>query len=355
VVTKDAASGYTRESFAAWPERPGATKNRRTMKTSLLLRNSILAALLVGCAHPGLAQNYLFEHVAPGTQPYQALLGDTEITDFDLAGEYNLTGVDGEVIRLFDKSYTLGLGTSLVISSDGFLRVDDQNTMALLNGAFVDLYTFDASSRYSYRLYGDAGNHILAVQYSNLRLATGLGGNSMSMQIWLHQSTGLIEVRYGPRTENLANGYTLNRGPKMGIYHTPVDMSGCLEKIWVTGDPQAPVVNYDANYIFTGMNGVPPEGTIYRYMPTFEISVGEINAAAAPSIRNNPATDQLFVTVQEPAGTSLFIQDMAGRTLRTERATTGENVIDVSGLSTGAYLLVAQDRGTRQAQRFVKQ
>lgn len=320
------------------------------------IRNSVLAALVVACTQACLAQdNYLFEHVQPGDQPYESLLGDTEISSFDLTGSFALNDLDGQTIRLFDKMYTLGLGTHLLISADGYLRVDDGNTLAEIDGAFTDLYPYDATSRYSYRLFGNPGNHILAVQYNNMRLAMGVAGNAMSFQLWYYQNTGMIEVRFGPRTENLASGFTLSRGPKMGIHHSPVDMSACLEKVWLSGIPQAPDVSYDAEHPFDGMSGVPQEGTIYRYVPTFTIGLDEQHLAARATIRNNPATDMLFVTIADAAGVSLVIEDMAGRTLRTQRTNSGENAIDVSGLANGAYLLVAQANGVRHAQRFVKQ
>ncbi|MEO8590866.1 MAG: hypothetical protein ABI432_15930 [Flavobacteriales bacterium] len=326
------------------------------MTAYLPFRNSILSVVLAGCTQLGLAQNnYLFEQVPPGNQAYEDLLGDTEITDFDLNGSFTLQAMAGETIRIFDTEYTLGAGTKLSISTDGFVRVDDENTMAVLDGAFTDLYPFDASSRYSYRLFGNTGNHILAVQYKNLRMSTGLAGNSMNMQIWYYQNTGMIEVRYGPRTENLANGFTLDRGPKIGIYSSPVDMSGCLEKVWLSGSPLLPEVSYEANYNFPGLNGVPPEGTIYRYVPTFTISISENTTSAHGRIRNDPATDRLFVTMPEASRSMLLVQDMAGRTLQTQLATTGENEIDISGLASGTYLLAEEDHGIRHAQRFVKQ
>lgn len=318
-------------------------------------RQCALAALVAACAQPGFAQdNYLFEHVQPGDQPYEDLLGDTEISDFDLTGSFALNDLDGQTIRLFDKMYTLGLGTHIWINADGYLRVEDGNTMAEIDGAFTDLYPFDGASRYSYRLFGNPGNHILAVQYSNMRLATGVAGNAMSMQIWYYQNTGMIEVRFGPRTDNLASGFTLSRGPKMGIHYSPVDMSGCIEKVWLSGIPQAPDVSYNANHPFDGMSGVPQEGTIYRYVPTFTIGLDEQHLAST-TIRNNPATDMLFVTIAAATGASLAIEDMAGRTLHTQRANNGENAIDVSGLSNGSYLLVDQANGMSHAQRFVKQ
>ena len=326
------------------------------MNAYLHIRQCAFAALILACAQQGRAQdNYLFEHVQPGDQPYESLLGDTEITGFDLSGSFALPGLDGQTIRLFDKMYTLGLGTRLLINADGYVRVDDGNTTAEIDGAFTDLYPFDETSRYSYRLFGNPGNHILAVQYSNMRLATGVTGNAMSMQIWYYQNTGMIEVRFGPRTANLASGFTLSRGPKMGIHHSPVDMSSCLEKVWLSGIPQAPDVSYDANHPLDGMSGVPQEGTIYRYVPTFTIGLDEQHLVSRPTIRNNPATDVLFVTIHDATSASFAILDMAGRTLWTQRAVGGENVIDVSTLSSGTYLLVDQSNGSRHAQRFVKQ
>lgn len=323
------------------------------MNTYPILRSCILTVLTAGTVQMGLAQSYFFEHVTPGSQPYAVLSGDTEIPGFDFAGNFVLPGIDGESIRFFEKVYSIGPGTQLLINKDGYLRITDENTMALIEAAHFDLYPYDATSRYSYRLYGSPGNRVLAVQFTNMRSTTGPSENSLSFQIWYHQSTGLIEVRFGPRTENIANSFTLNRGPKMGIYYTPTDMTGCLEKIWITGDPQAPAVSYDANYDFDAMNGVPPEGTVYRYDPTFVIGMEE-NTTQAVGIRNNPATEDLLVTVAR-GGTTLLIQDMAGRLVWTSTATAGENAIDVSGLTAGTYLLVDLHNGTRHAQRFEKQ
>jgi hypothetical protein len=73
----------------------------------------------------------------------------------------------------------------------------------------------------------------------------------------------------------------------------------------------------------------------------------------------NPATDRIFVqfNAEKAADYTLTLTDMAGRNLFVEQATSQEGAnlreFDVSGLTSGAYLVTIMAENTRQVMRLI--
>lgn len=73
--------------------------------------------------------------------------------------------------------------------------------------------------------------------------------------------------------------------------------------------------------------------------PPLSLGIPENNAAAF-RMEPNPAAEQVVISLQTPAS-SILLTDLSGKVLLTQATHSGTTVLDVSGLSTGTYLVHA--------------
>lgn len=302
------------------------------------------------------AQNsYLFELSQPGVDPYIELTSDTPVELFSEDGWHTVAAPPQMPIWLFGSQYDMSAVGTMRINRNGHVRFGNSYTYAELSVARTPMEMIDGTSRVSYQRFNGPGGGILVVQFKNLRLLNGINGNYMNAQVWYYGTTGMIKMHYGPSSASNGSGFAGDRGPHIGVYHTPTDLSGCLERVWLNGSPDGPQVSYEANYDFPALSGLPYDGTAFRFAPMFSIPEAiEENDASPFRMRSNLVSDQLMVDVVDPTGASLAIADASGRIIRTLRATGGLNTISTEDLAAGSYLLVSSLDGSRHALRFMK-
>ncbi len=319
---------------------------------------SICALLLPFSFNAALhAQNsYLLEVSQPGVDPYIELNADTPIQLFAEDGWHTLAAPPQLPVWLFGSNYTLPEHAQVSINRNGHVRFGNDYVYAELSLARTPMETIDASSRISYQHFHGPGGGILVIQFKNLRLLNGINGNYMNAQLWYYGTTGTIEMHYGPRSESNANGFAGDRGPHVGVYHTPTDLSGCLDRVWLSGSPDGPQVSYAASYDFPAMTGLPYEGTVFRFVPLFTLPAGINEQAASPfRMLSNVVHNELSIDVQDPNGTSVDLFDAAGLALRTQRLRSGINHLMVDDLAPGMYLLRGTGSSAGPGLRFAKE
>lgn len=308
---------------------------------------------------PACAQDdYVFELVQGETRSYVELTGDTWISDFDLDGFHYLPVMDEQELHLFGSAFLLGGGYGISVSAHGEVRITSNTDLVLVDVAGGGLEPIDENSRVSYQLLGAPGSHRLAVQYRRMRLTSGPGTNELNAQIWIDQATGAIELQYGYRSENNASGYTPFTGPRVGILHATAGMTNCLEKSWLTGQPNAPLLNSALDCDRPGLTGLPYHGTTYRFMPTFLVPSAISEEAWATPLELYPVPAHGLLTVRTPvtdARIELRIVDSMGRTVRVMRPTAERTELDLTGLAPGHYLAVLATPNGVQRGRFTKQ
>ncbi|MBP7407418.1 MAG: hypothetical protein KA941_01540 [Flavobacteriales bacterium] len=302
------------------------------------------------------AQNsYLFEVSPSGVDPYIELTADTPVEFFAEDGWHTVAAPPQLPIWLFGTEYNMAAVGAMRINRNGHVRFGNTYTFAELSIARTPMEPIDGTSRVSYQHFNGPGGGILVVQFKNLRLLNGINGNYMNAQLWYYATTGMIKMHYGPSSASNGSGFAGDRGPHIGVYHTPTDLSACLERVWLSGSPDGPQVSYDATYEFPALSGLPYEGTAFRFAPMFNIPEGiEENEASPFRMQSNLVSERLLVDVVDPAGTMLSIADASGRIIRTVRTTGGMNTLELGDLAPGSYLIISTFDGPRHAMRFVK-
>ncbi|MFN6115897.1 MAG: T9SS type A sorting domain-containing protein [Flavobacteriales bacterium] len=114
-------------------------------------------------------------------------------------------------------------------------------------------------------------------------------------------------------------------------------------------------INNNGDY-FISLNGLDRTGEIYTISTGANVDAPEMNG---PQVGPNPADDQFVLSLPEGMGgtVSVELMDASGRVVWTKGLNVGNAAhsepIDVSGLSSGAYVLVVGTASGRSSHRIV--
>ncbi len=277
-----------------------------------------------------------------GMGTYTELTNDTVIT-----GAYvNATGtwifeLVGESFNLFDKAYKIdNVKTYIEFSNNGFMRVQDDTSLIVVDAMFTQVDSIDNTTALSYVVEGTSGNKILKVQWKNLALTNGQPGNYVNYQIWLHQATGIFEIFYGPSSASNSSGFNTTNGPNIGLFYAPQSFAKMYEKIWLNGAPGNYTIDSARTISFSAVSGAPPSGTILRYIPKkVAVSVPAMKEANI-EIFPNPADDKINIRLSAPLTeqAKVLLYDVKGRVVKSYDATnTSQLSIPVGGVAEGMY------------------
>lgn len=279
------------------------------------------------------AQSYSFTQA---TASYADLSGATVIPfgDFDPQSDlYWVNDLIGETFYFYGRPYKFDTSAKyLFIQSNGDLRIDNDSTLAIIDGAFTYLDSINAQSSVSYKIVGASGSKILKVQWKNMKVRVGQAGNYLNMQIWVYQQNGVVEIHYGPRSASNASGFNVNTGPQVGMFLSGFAFTQCLEKLWVNGSPTSPVLDSNANYVFKAMSGIPSAGTLYRFTPRFLTGIKEPEEKLQFRCYPNPVNGMVYFNKND----DYFITDIAGKKLIDAK---GVVSIDITNLPMGIYFI----------------
>jgi hypothetical protein len=276
------------------------------------------------------------------TETYNELSGATVIksTDFGSSGFYNLP-VTGEVYKLYDVRFKFGGILTFAVQPNGNVRIDNDSSLIIVDAAFTFLDSIDNTSEISYKIEGTSGSQIVKVQWKNLKIRDGQANNFVNFQIWIHQKSGIIENRYGKSSPGNQNGFPPTTGPQVGIFYSPDNFSGIYEKQWINGHHTAPTLDTSKNYSFRAMQGVPPEGVVYRFTPRFSTLSTKALIKNTLKVYPNPASE----TVTLSAASTGKVVDMTGKTAV---SFSNQTNINISTLPKGVYMLILQNGATRK-------
>ncbi|MCC7502324.1 MAG: T9SS type A sorting domain-containing protein [Flavobacteriales bacterium] len=282
--------------------------------------------------------------------PYQPLVNATSCS-FDTTGLDRINEVDGELFQLFGVPFPVDDDHPLHLGANGFLRVDDDSSLIIVDGLFTTLEIHDQNSDVRYTLSGTPGARTLKAEWHRWHLSNGPAQNFASWQVHLEQATGIITIHIGP---NSGSGqlFTNSNGPNCGIFHSPNTFSTCYEKIWLEGMPDALMVDSTANFDFDAFLGFPEANTVYRFTPrTSATGVETASLLAAPYLTMQGTTLQLNRPgAAEPI--ELCLLDVNGRLVHRAWVTGDTWQFDMERSPSGIYLLQGRTGAGTFTKRF---
>jgi hypothetical protein len=202
--------------------------------------------------------NYSFSR---STASYTALINPTVITE-------NKLWVS-ETYRIplgFDFNYHGSSFDSVYILPGGLISFDPNKVHAFyfmmgMNGR-MDLERNCSSVHYS--TSGSQGSRILKIQYTDVSFEAVMSSSTADIQVWLYESNGTIDVRYGP------NSYYTLADSAYSTVVGPVSYSNgiAVNSFLLKGNPSAPVAEAplgEGNLRF--LIRVPSPDDVYTFTP----------------------------------------------------------------------------------------
>jgi hypothetical protein len=249
--------------------------------------------------------------------------------------------------------------TTLRVTNDGALTVfgrrstngDTSTAFVPMDGDLRDRGTMTPRSPIRYAVTGTAPSRIFKLEYFNAGFfEDSLNTDSVNFQLWLYETSNVVELRYGSSRltpANLSTYFTLaSGGPFVGFFKNIDFNSGTFGKLYhLTGLSTAPSV--DSVVLPTlpssGLSGYPANGTVYRFTPTNNggsTSVSEaLTAARALKLYPTAATEAVTVEWSGTDGETYQILSSTGAMVGVGRLQRGEQNIAVNWLPVGTYTL----------------
>jgi hypothetical protein len=287
---------------------------------------------------------------------YTELVNDTPVVPANFStGDIFAFELKGDSYSFFGKNYMINdTSVSIAFSNSGHMKVEDDSSFIIIDGLFYYMDSIDGNSKLSYKVEGSGSNKILKVQWKNLKVQSGPTGNFVNFQMWIHQSTGVFDIYYGPSSANNQSGYNDQSGPNVGMFYSLKDFSKMFEKLWVNGTPSAYTLDTTRNVSFKGMHAVPADGTLYRFIP--KIVLGIEPAAMKQTeftIYPNPANERLTICSSVPTNASVIITDVTGKVVRNYTMQQKDLEIETMQLSAGNYLLTVKTLSAEHVYQLV--
>lgn len=259
----------------------------------------------------------------------------------------------GEIITELD--FTAGLGASLSpppgSGSIAYIFTYDSD---LIDRGFAE----DSSqSEIVYLVEGAPGSRILKIEWQNAGFYNELNENGttndfVNLQLWLYETSGIIEMHFGPRAiEDNAVVHDFMSGPLIGIideFNEGLTEFGTL--YYLFGDPEDPAVESietadEATTLFNNvLQGNPADGKWYRFDPLLVSTSGEATALAANiRLSPQPARDLLNIEYTDPEGSGMWQVQLftpLGQAAAPAQTASGpRTAVDLSALPAGLYVL----------------
>ncbi|HTN17369.1 MAG TPA: T9SS type A sorting domain-containing protein [Chitinophagaceae bacterium] len=212
-----------------------------------------------------------------------------------------------------------------------------------------------------YEISGTSPNKIFKLEFFNVGFNgeiqnNGTNNDSADFQVWLYESSNIVEFRFGP--SNLIY-MKESIGVRLFGYFKDFDIRARIyNKFYcLAGDPANPVVD-SANSVGTAptVNTYPENGTVYRFIPNYSLtSIGEIDVTPHFKVYPTMVQQELFVESRMAERASAQMMDISGRSVQQPVALQpGSNRLDVGGLPQGQYFVRLSTAEGNAVYRFTK-
>lgn len=216
-------------------------------------------------------------------------------------------------------------------------------------------------SSISYKLEGSVGNRILKIEWNNVGFFEDVSingssnSNATNFQLWVFEIDNSFEIHFGPNSItdlNLAfegaSGTNITLVEELDTDNETLGVNGAYVLLGSPVNPTFSNVNTLIEIENSALNGVIPNGTVYRFTPVplnvdgFEIS----NVTLFP----NPASKIVNITgLKQKEVYSIY--DFTGRLIKKSTVDVDET-ITIENLTNGLYLIQFKNGETL---KFIKE
>lgn len=264
-----------------------------------------------------------------------------------------------------DFAFSTGWGFAVGTDTIGVV-----NTICAISGidlADRGLVSGVPSSPLRYQITGTAPNRIFKFEMFNAGFyneydSYGTMNDSVNLQVWLYETTNVVEVHYGASSITHPSGllFELGASPLVG-YGKALDLDNLvMDQLYILqGNPSAPTVDSISSITstITVMDSFPANGTVYRFIPkAVATSVTSQVLQQAVNVYPTVCTNDLNVDLKlNHEAFQAVIYAVNGQEIKRISLKEQNNKIDVSSLSTGTYVLTISGAAEKAVYKFVKQ
>jgi len=224
-------------------------------------------------------------------------------------------------------------------------------------------YTKTSLSNISYLLEGISGSQILKIEWKNVGFYSEVGDDGISsdftnFQLWLYEGSNDIEVHFGPNSITQPGlSFEGETGSFIGLFPAyDFDKDSVLmDGIALSGDPSSPdVISTDSLYE-NFLDGVIPNGTIYKFtnnvvdVPSYPSNFIQFSIYPNPSIEYFKIS---FDNKKQEINT-ILITNINGQNVKEVYFT--NDLIDISDLNSGIYFVEIETNAGILTKSLLKQ
>ncbi|MCH8904043.1 MAG: T9SS type A sorting domain-containing protein [Bacteroidetes bacterium] len=285
----------------------------------------------------GLSQDYLF---SKNTAAYISLTATNSINNgvvwddeeftVPIGFDFELLGSLYSELLLTDGLLMFGQDNDKIISAFGYANIGAD----LIDRAGNDTIS---KSPINYELSGASGNRIFKIEWNNAGFYDDQNpyADSINFQLWLYESDGTIEIRFGPGSVDTSSYYLIN-GPIVGVGSYDYFFKFFIDGVFLFGPANIPG---SVDTLITALTGTPDSGTVYIFTKNYSYihpEKSEVPDNFIPSVIHDRLVVNGILSSDPPI---LLIYDLSGRLVFTGNLRDINNTIDVSSIPSGIYFL----------------
>lgn len=215
--------------------------------------------------------------------------------------------------------------------------------------------TTGSLSNISYTLEGSTGSRILKIEWNNVGFHSDIQQNGVStdftnFQMWLYEGSNDIEIHFGPNSiTNPDESFDGDTGSSVALIPAYNFSNDIIEEnaTFLSGDPSNPSVVLSTQSDNNFLNGIIPNGTIYRFTRS-TLSTEEFQPNATLRLSPNPSENFIFfsgiLNIKK-----YEIYNLLGNKIA-EGSISNNEKIDITHYQTGIYLV----KMDKKVLRFIK-
>ena len=279
------------------------------------------------------AQNrYIFTHFNQSYQPLDTGVGIWQNEYWS----YTVNNAKRSKKLGFNFTFWNNTDSVIYIRNNGtvaFMRSDNTGFLDNINICFADIKAQTNSAPWKSEIIckteGISPNKVFKLEYNNVGFAKTDTTQFGNFQLWLYETTNVIEMRYGPSNTD-SSAFFYNVGPYVGM-----DTLSASVYFLLAGDPLSPAfIKGD-----TQLLAMPPNGMVYKFTPDPNTGIRESeNKQKTFVIYPNPVTSHIDVSKYLDPNNKVELYNVTGELVKS--CNVYEPHISVSDLPNGYYSLV---------------
>lgn len=328
------------------------------MKKLLLTLTTLLGIINVQ-AQSGYTFSYstgaTYTSLTAGTNISAGVIWDDENWAIPMGFNLNIGGTTMSDFIIFNNEFMPATDSAGSVNCFIPLSGTDWADRGLLSGT--------PSSPIRYQVSGTTPNRIFKLEYFNAGFSDEYTdfhtmNDSVNYQVWIYETTGVVEYHYGDSYESHSGAAYIFGGPLSGyMKNVDLDLLTVDMAYGVKNNPVAP--DFDSSstlFSLPSLNSIPPKGTVYRYTPVSGgTGIGDPALAAQFQVYPSRANTTVQVRNSNNLQGTIAIYTITGSLLQHDIPLQANNTINVSNLSPALYLLRVNTPSGTAVYRFTKE